>query len=72
METTFNIEQVNSEKALSIINNREPKGLFYVIEKDSDNQDNFIGIDNTTGDAWVEQFKTLDDCNAWLKGKEIN
>jgi len=29
----------------------------------------FIGIDNSTGDAWVEEFKTKQECMSWLKGE---
>lgn len=69
MEAKVNIKQVNLETALSIINTREPKGLFYVVEKDKDNHDIFVGIDNTTGDAWVEQFLAEIVCLNWLEGK---
>ena len=30
----------------------------------------FIGIDNTTGDCWVEQFETEGELIAWLEGSE--
>ena len=69
MKAKVNIKQVNLETALSIINTREPKGLFYVVEKDKDNHDIFVGIDNTTGDAWVEEFLVEIVCLNWLEGK---
>ena len=28
----------------------------------------YIGIDNTTGNAWTKGFKTLDACVKWLHG----
>lgn len=30
----------------------------------------FIGIDNSTGDCWVEEFKTEKEVQEWLLGKE--
>jgi len=51
------------EKALEIIDTREPKGLFYTEEDGV-----FVGIDNTTGDARTEDFDTVGECFIWLKG----
>lgn len=42
----------------------EPIGKF--IERDGDR---FVGIDNSTGHAWVEDFKTFSGCMAWLIGE---
>ena len=33
----------------------------------SDDGDTVIGVDNSTGDAWTEDFPTLEECLAWLK-----
>lgn len=38
-----------------------PLGLFYEI-----GSDNYIGIDNSTGDALVEEFETKAACLEWL------
>jgi phosphoribosylaminoimidazole (AIR) synthetase len=27
----------------------------------------YVGIDNSTGDAWVEEFRRLSDCLRWLR-----
>ena len=27
----------------------------------------WIGCDNTTGNKWVEEFRTLEDCVKWLR-----
>ena len=45
--------------------NREytPKGLFLHREGG-----HYIGIDNSNGEAWTEQFTTLGDCIDWLRG----
>ena len=40
----------------------EPLGLFY--HRDGNL---FVGIDNRTGEAWVEEFASLEECIAWLK-----
>lgn len=45
--------------------NYTPIGRFYV--KDGDV---YVGVDNSTGDAWTEDFTTLEDCIEWLKGGE--
>lgn len=44
----------------------EPIGLFYY--KESFGQ--FTGIDNSTGEAWCETFKALEECKTWLLRKE--
>lgn len=58
--------EITSEESAEIIVNREPRGLFYLQDGDI-----FVGIDNTTGEAWTEDFTSLDKCLAWLKGGEI-
>lgn len=40
------------------------KGLF--IQQD---EECWIGIDNTTGEAWTEEFDTKEDCISWLNGE---
>lgn len=34
----------------------------YLLVEDS----GFVGIDNSTNDAWVEEFKTIQDAMRWL------
>lgn len=34
----------------------------YIIIEDS----GYVGIDNSTNDAWVEEFKTIKDAMCWL------
>lgn len=41
-----------------------PPGLYYTKENGI-----FIGIDNSTGHAWVEEFKSRRKCLNWLKRK---
>lgn len=61
----MDINLITKEEASLIIETRQPIGLFYEVDGDL-----YIGIDNSTGDAWVEEFKTKEECLAWLKGEE--
>lgn len=60
-----NIRKLIKEEMKEVIDTREPRGLFYGEEGGL-----FIGIDNTTGDAWTEEFKDLNDCVKWLEREE--
>lgn len=53
---------VTNKQALEIIDKRIPIGLFYLKEEDS-----YVGIDNSTGHAWVEEFESKDQCINWLE-----
>ena len=55
------VNKINSLNARNIINFRSPIGLFYVLEKGL-----YIGIDNSTGHAWTEEFNYLRHCKKWL------
>ncbi len=35
-----------------------------------ENSGKYVGIDNTTGEAWTEEFDTKQECFDWLNGKE--
>lgn len=59
-----NIRKLIKEEMTEVIDTREPRGLFYGEEGGL-----FIGIDNTTGDAWTEEFKTKASCFKWLAGE---
>ena len=50
-----------------IINIREPEGLYWFKQN---NEFEYVGIDNSIGEAWVEVFKTFEKMKAWLIGKE--
>jgi hypothetical protein len=58
------IQEVNSQKASIIIQARTPQGLFI-----QHNGDSWIGIDNSTGDAWTEEFNKRETCVSWLMGE---
>lgn len=60
------IREINNEQADVIIETREDIGLFYLRVHDNI----IVGIDNSTGDAWVEEFDDLEECKKWLLGEE--
>lgn len=43
------------------------KSLFWYYDE---NSGKYIGIDNTAGEAWTEEFATKQECFDWLDGKE--
>lgn len=55
---------VSREEALEIIEHRGRRGLFV-----QETGDKIVGIDNSTGDAWVEEFTNLTECLMWLADK---
>lgn len=59
--------KITSNEAEKIIDTRKPLGKFYFKEDGL-----FIAIDNSTGDAWTEEFKKKQDCFDYLNGKELN
>ena len=60
------IKKIPNEQAISIINTRKPVGLFYVLQKGT-----YIGIDNSDGNAWTEEFPNLRKCKRWLRDPTI-
>lgn len=69
-EDLSQLVEINQETMNYIIENREKeytKGLFYF--KDGDV---VIGTDNSTNDAWAEEFDHVVKCKAWLKGYDLD
>lgn len=60
------IERISQEESEEIILTYKPRGLFY-FEEDKV----WIGIDNSTGDAFVEEFESKEQCIRWLKDKSV-
>lgn len=60
------IQIITKKQFENIIDTREPAGSFLLLNKNS-----FTGVDNTTGDAWVEDFKDLQNCLRWLHGEDL-
>lgn len=56
------IKRVTKEEASNIIDTYKPLGKFYRKE----NNNLYIGIDNSTGEAWTEEFKTKEELFNWL------
>lgn len=56
--------EISQKKASEIIDNRKPEGLFYHKENDR-----YIGIDNSVGEAFVEEFTDLETCIYWLENQ---
>lgn len=59
----INFKKISRSDASWIIGKRKPLGLFYTVESEL-----FIGIDNSTGEAWTEEFKSEEECIRWLIG----
>lgn len=67
----MDIKIITPEEATNIVTPRDdgkcsPIGLFIVPYDDM-----IVAIDNSTGEAWSEEFPTLTDCYRWLRGEEI-
>lgn len=62
------IKEINNQKANAIICNplKAEPGLFLHKDKEANR---YVGIDNTTHDAWVEDFATRKECEDWLMEK---
>lgn len=69
-ENDPDIKKLTKEQVSSILNagfetgKYKPIGRFYTKEGEL-----YIGIDNSTGDAWTEEFKTKASCFKWLEGE---
>ena len=55
------IKEITKEEAFKIIETKEPEGLFWLIVGDT-----FIAIDNSRGEAFVEEFNDKEECLQWL------
>ena len=65
------ITEVNTQaEIIDIIETREPKGLFFIKDEDDIGHTIITAVDNTTGDAWTEDFSKLEDVIDWLYGYE--
>lgn len=61
------IEIIGPEKTDKVIDTGRPYGLFLILNKDK----TFTGIDNTSGEAFTEDFKGLKNCLAYLHGADL-
>ncbi len=60
-ETEVYIQRVSLDQLDSVIESRLPQGCFLA-------QDNgtWVAVDNSTGDAWTEEFYTEHEAVCWL------
>ena len=64
MEKKLKIQRVSSEVLGQVIEHRIPCGLFLTKEGRK-----WVAVDNTTGDAWTEEFPWKRQAVQWLLGK---
>jgi len=77
MKKDFRITKHNPNTIKNLIETRDPKGLFYCIETREWEGNNvgweekvYVAVDNSTGDAWVDEFPDLRSCRRWLLRNE--
>ena len=58
-------ELISQKEADGIIDQRVPIGTFLLNQRSPIGK--YVGIDNQSGDAWVEEFETLEECIKWLE-----
>lgn len=56
------LKQITKEQANKIIETRKPLGKFCLVDGNK-----FVGIDNTDGNAWTEDFTDVNECMRWLR-----
>ena len=58
------IKRVRPERLLNVIDFCTPLGLFLTKEGRK-----WVAVDNSTGDAWTEEFSRKHQAVRWLRGK---
>lgn len=56
------ITEITNKEALSIIETRLPLGNFWLKENDK-----YVAISNEDGNAWTEEFDTMEECMDYLR-----
>jgi len=56
------IEKVTLKAMDDIVITRKPRGLFYRRA----GYRRYVGVDNSTGSAWMEEFRSRRQCLRWL------
>lgn len=64
MEKKLKIHRVSSELLGRVIEHRTPCGLFLMKEGRI-----WVAVDNSTGDAWTEEFSRKRQAVRWLRGR---
>lgn len=57
---------MGSARIVAFSTKYNPRGLFFLREGSK-----VIGIDNSTGHAWTEEFDTVEQCKRWLNGERL-
>lgn len=58
------IQRVSPKKLMDVIDHRTPLGLFLTKEGRT-----WVAVDNSTGDAWTEEFTRKRQAIRWLRGE---
>jgi len=61
------VVKVTEEEMARIIETRQPRGWYYRRA----GRRCYVGVDNSTGDAWTEEFTSRRKCLRWLRDPEI-
>ena len=64
------IREVSPAEAEIIIDIKQPLGKFYTKEDVLGEEIVYVGIDNSTGEAWIEVFRTKEECITWLNEED--
>ena len=62
------VEKVTEEAMTLIIETRQSRGWYY---RKADRRC-YVGVDNSTGDAWTEEFPSRRKCLRWLRDPSID
>ncbi|URZ15450.1 hypothetical protein [Clostridium felsineum] len=63
----FDIKSISTKTAIKIIRERKPIGKFLEFRKDG----GFTAVDNSSGDAWTEDFETIEEAFRYLQGEDL-
>ncbi|URZ05922.1 hypothetical protein [Clostridium felsineum] len=64
----FGIKSISTNTTIEIIRARKPKGKFLEFRKDG----GFTAVDNSDGDAWTEDFETIEEAFRYLQGEDLD
>ena len=62
------IKKVTPEEMERIIETRQPRGWYYR----KAGRRRYVGVDNSTGDAWTEEFRSRRKCLRWLRDPNLD
>ncbi|WP_263117568.1 hypothetical protein [Bacillus subtilis] len=64
------LQQVTYETAIEIVHERKPIGKFFAM-KQTIYGPIWTGIDNSSGNAWIQDFRKEEKCKEWLADKQL-